>query len=407
MRLAEAMIFEQRVKQALSRRQEQGLLRHTEIFRQGQLLTHSHLEQPLVNFSSNDYLGLAQDKELISVWQQGLSLYGCGSGASPVVTGTTQAHADLKARLCEWLGYPSAILLSSGFSANQALIFTLLKQGDLLLQDKLNHASLIEAGLLSPTEMVRFKHNDLDDLHKKLTKVSTKQVAKLIISEGVFSMDGDQAPVLQLMTLAQSQQAWLALDDAHGLGVLGEFGGGTVEVTGIKPTLLVVTFGKALGISGAAILCDQATGEYLTQFARHYVYSTAMPPAQAYALNHSINMVQQQKWRREKLAELSAYFQDKVGKMPHYRATQTTIKPWICGRSEDALALSDELKQQDLWVGAIRPPTVTANAARLRITLNATHSKHDIERLSQALQRFYGERGNSQLIASQQEKAHG
>lgn len=387
--------FDEKIQTALTTRREKGLQRHTQVF--------SHLadnqisvssansaaeSRPYINFSSNDYLGLARDPELISAWQQGLTQYGCGSSASPAVTGLSIAHQNLQAKLCEWLGYSRAVLFNSGFSANQALLFTLLDKHDHLIQDKLNHASLMEAGILSPASMSRFKHNDVNDLSRKLAALSSVQ-ARLVVSEGVFSMDGDIAPLNELSLQCQKYQAWLAIDDAHGLGVLGSSGGGITELSGIKPDILIVTFGKAVGLSGAAILCDESTGEFLNQFARHYVYSTVMPPAQAYAIGHAITMIQQQAWRREKLAELAEIFHNSLSTLSGYRSTSTAIKPLICGGSQQAIDLSNYLKQKGMWVGAIRPPTVPANEARLRITLSSRHSQQQVLQLTQAIIQYY------------------
>lgn len=389
------MIFDYKIQSALIDRREKGLEREHQVF--GRLpenqiaINHSkisHQPSQYVNFSSNDYLGLAHDPELISAWQQGLSIYGCGSSASPAVTGLSAAHNNLQATLGEWLGYPRAILFNSGFSANQALLFTLLNKTDHLIQDKLNHSSLMEAGMLCPASMSRFKHNDIDDLSSKLDRLSLSQ-AKLTVSEGVFSMDGDKAPLADLFNQCQKYKSWLMLDDAHGLGVLGSSGGGLTELTGIKPNILIVTFGKAAGLAGAAILCDENTGDYLTQFARHYVYSTAMPPAQAYAISHALSLIQEQQWRREKLAELTALFKQSLSSFSGYVDTDTAIKPWICGSSQQALNLSHYLKQCGFWVGAIRPPTVPPNAARLRITLNSHHSVQQVLALSKTIDQFY------------------
>lgn len=387
--------FDEKIQTALIARREKGLQRNTQVFshladNQISVSTSNSATEsrPYINFSSNDYLGLARDPELISAWQQGLTQYGCGSSASPAVTGLSMAHQSLQAKLCEWLGYSRAVLFNSGFSANQALLFTLLDKHDHLVQDKLNHASLMEAGMLSPASMSRFKHNDVNDLSRKLTELSATQ-AKLVVSEGVFSMDGDIAPLNELSQQCQKHHAWLAIDDAHGLGVLGSSGGGITELSGIKPNILIVTFGKAVGLSGAAILCDESTGEFLNQFARHYVYSTAMPPAQAYAISHAITMIQQQAWRREKLAELSEIFHDSLSTLSGYRSTSTAIKPLICGNSQQAIDLSNYLKQKGMWVGAIRPPTVPANAARLRITLSSRHSQQQVLQLTQAIIQYY------------------
>lgn len=374
--------FKSRIAQALSERQQSGLTRQLQRLErkaQGELFQQ---QRPYLNFSSNDYLGLANDAELVAAWQTGLARFGAGSGASPMVTGFSSVHAELERELCDWLGYERAILFSSGFSANQALLFTLLEQGDLLVQDKLNHASLMEAGMLSPATMKRFKHNDTEHLERLLSE----QTNSLVVTEGVFSMDGDCAPLAQIATVVE-QRAWLMVDDAHGIGILGQHGAGSCQAAGIHPDILVVTFGKAFGLAGAAVLCDGQVGDYLTQFARHHVYSTAMPPAQAYALTYAARMIQTQKWRREKLAELMASFDEWCGDIPGYVSTLTPIKPWLLGSNQASMLASSQLKQQGVWVNAIRPPTVPNGSARLRITLTAAHSKPQVRHLAEQLYR--------------------
>jgi len=371
-------VFEQRIESALSERKAKGLTRSLKAVESNNTVCLTHDEQEYLNFSSNDYLGLASDKELTKAWQEGLDLYGNGSGASPLVTGFSSAHQKLEETLCQWLGFERAILFGSGFSANQALLFSLLTKQDLLLQDKLNHASLIEAGMLSPATMKRFKHNDVTHLKTLLTQ------SALVVTEGVFSMDGDLSP-LEAIKSAIEQNAWLAVDDAHGVGVLGNKGKGSCDCAGIRPEILVVTFGKAFGLSGAAIMCSNSVGDYLTQFAKHHVYSTAIPPSQAVALNKAARMIETQEWRREKLAELSRCFDEQLQDFEGYRETITPIKPFILGSADKALSVSNQLRQQGFWVTAIRPPTVPAGSARLRITLTAKHDKQDVIKLADAL----------------------
>lgn len=353
-------VFDQRIDSALCERKAKGLTRSLNTVESSNTVCLTHDEQEYLNFSSNDYLGLASDKELTKAWQEGLDLYGNGSGASPLVTGFSPAHQKLEETLCQWLGFERAILFGSGFSANQALLFSLLTKQDLLLQDKLNHASLIEAGMLSPAMMKRFKHNDVTHLKTLLTQ------STLVVTEGVFSMDGDLSPLKDIKS-AIEQNAWLAVDDAHGVGVLGNKGKGSCEYAGIRPEILVVTFGKAFGLSGAAIMCSNSVGDYLTQFAKHHVYSTAIPPSQAVALNKAAEMIETQEWRREKLAELSRCFDEQLQGCEGYRKTITPIKPFILGSADKALSVSNQLRQQGFWVTAIRPPTVPAGSARLKI----------------------------------------
>ncbi len=378
--------FKSRIESALAARKAQGLNRSMNVVFSGNQSILEYEGRRYINFSSNDYLGLANDQALVRAWQQGLSVYGSGSGASPMVTGFSAAHSNLEAALTEWLGYERAILFGSGFSANQALLFTLLEKSDVLIQDRLNHASLMEAGMLSPAKMKRFKHNDLEHLKSLLNSEDNH----LVVTEGVFSMDGDCAPLADIAEVTSSHDAWFAVDDAHGIGVLGQFGGGSCELATVKPELLIVTFGKAFGMSGAAILCDHATGDFLTQFARHHVYSTAIPPAQAYALTHAVSMIQEQSWRREKLTELNEVYRDDLQDLDGFVETQTSIKPFMIGESELALQVASACRQNGIWVTAIRPPTVPKGTSRLRITLTANHTNEQVKTLSMALKQALG-----------------
>ncbi|MEZ8189957.1 8-amino-7-oxononanoate synthase [Vibrio sp. 1F279] len=374
-------LFKSRIKSALAHRCEQGLTRQLKVLENSNSPLLTSEGSNFINFSSNDYLGLANDPELVDAWQTGLSQYGAGSAASPLVTGFSPAHQNLEAQLCEWLGFERAILFSSGFSANQALLFSLLEKDDTLLQDKLNHASLMEAGMLSPATMKRFKHNDTQHLESLLGR----SPQSLVVTEGVFSMDGDQAPLSQISSLTNQYDSWLVVDDAHGIGVLGDNGAGSCNAAQISPDILVVTFGKAFGLSGAAILCSSEVGDYLTQFARHHVYSTAMPPSQAVALSHACQMIQTQEWRREKFTELGALYAEQMNDVKGFIDTQTPIKPFLIGEAQAALSIAEELKRNQVWVTAIRPPTVPIGTARLRITLTANHSQKQIFQLTNSL----------------------
>ncbi|MFA0061352.1 8-amino-7-oxononanoate synthase [Vibrio cyclitrophicus] len=374
-------LFKSRIKSALAHRREQGLTRQLKVLENSNSPLLNSEGSNFINFSSNDYLGLANDPELVDAWQTGLSQYGAGSAASPLVTGFSPAHLNLEAQLCEWLGFERAILFSSGFSANQALLFSLLEKDDSLLQDKLNHASLMEAGMLSPATMKRFKHNDTQHLESLLSQ----SPQSLVVTEGVFSMDGDQAPLSQIFNLTHQYDSWLVVDDAHGIGVLGDKGAGSCSAAQISPDILVVTFGKAFGLSGAAILCSLEVGDYLTQFARHHVYSTVMPPSQAVALSHACQMIQTQEWRREKLMKLGAIYAEQMSGVKGFIDTQTPIKPFVIGETQAALSVAEELKRKQVWVTAIRPPTVPKGTARLRITLTANHSEDQIHQLTRSL----------------------
>ncbi|WBA07691.1 8-amino-7-oxononanoate synthase [Salinivibrio kushneri] len=352
------------------------------------------------NFAGNDYLGLAQDPRLVKKAQQHLERWGVGATASPVVSGFTAAHQSLCDQLCDWLGYPQAILFNSGFAANQALLFTLLGKDDALFQDKLNHASLIEAGVLSPATQRRFRHNDMAHLRQLLAK-QTQPSASLIVSEGVFSMDGDVSPTDSLAAIANQSGALWALDDAHGIGVLGQEGEGSIS-RGARPDILIVTFGKALGVAGAAVLASPTVIDYLRQFARHYVYSTAMPPAQAALIEDAIRLARTEHWRRETLSahaeQLAQGLHDwlettsacephaiNTQSLPQLLATPSPIKPLIIGDLAALQHVNHALMKAHIRVGAIRPPTVPANTARLRISLSAQHQKTDITALIEAL----------------------
>ncbi|MEL6116312.1 8-amino-7-oxononanoate synthase [Photobacterium sp. SP02] len=385
-------LFNSRISQSLSQRQTQGLYRQRKpLNRQPSCVQFAGKPQVHINFSSNDYLGLAQCPELIAAWQQGLSVYGAGSGGSPLVTGHHAPHAELEHRLADWLGYDRALLFSTGFSANQAVLFALLGKSDRLIQDKLNHASLMEAGLLSPATMRRFAHNDLNALGALLSAGSDDCVATLVVTEGVFSMDGDQAPLAAISALCRETDSWLMVDDAHGCGVLGEGGRGSAAQAGIKPEICIVTFGKAFGMQGAAVLCSEEVAEYLIQFARHYIYSTAMPPAQAHALCTACDLVQSGDWRREKLAALGHILADELLPDVGLVATETPIKPVLLGSSELAINLSAALAEKGIWVSAIRPPTVPVNQARLRITLSASHTEQQVKALATSLNASFEE----------------
>lgn len=335
-----------------------------------------------LNFSSNDYLGLAAEPALIKAWQKGADLFAIGSGGSYLVTGYNQVHYDLSEQLKEWLGVPAVALFSSGYTANQAIIKLLLAKNDLLIQDKLNHASLMEAGSLSAAKQVRFKHNDMQHAQDILSRHINID-NKLLISEGVFSMDGDCAPIKALKQLSSAHKTWLMIDDAHGLGVLGKDGKGSVDnaqLSNADMDIYMATFGKALGVGGAFVSGSLEFIDYLTNFSKPYIYTTGLPPAMAYCIAEAARLAQTQQWRRDHLFSLIRYFKQlsKQFDIP-LMASNSPIQPVIIGQSEKAIAISQLLKSQDIWTIAIRPPTVPHNSARLRITLTANHQRQDIE----------------------------
>lgn len=337
-----------------------------------------------LNFSSNDYLGLSQHAAVIAAWQQGAQRYGVGSGGSGHVTGYSQPHAQLEQQLADWLGYPRALLFISGYAANQAVLAALTDADDRILADKLSHASLLEAAAHSPAQLRRFAHNQPDSLQSLLNKPCPGQT--LVVTEGVFSMDGDTAPLAALQQQTVAAGGWLLVDDAHGMGVQGEGGRGSCWLQGVKPELLIVTFGKAFGVSGAAVLCQEPVAEYLLQYARHLIYSTAMPPAQACALQAALLCIQQGDDLRQQLQQRITQFRAAVADLPFtLGGSQTAIQPLLVGDNQHTLALAQQLRAAGLWVTAIRPPTVSPGGARLRITLSAAHQPDDIDKLVEVL----------------------
>ncbi|RNM24600.1 8-amino-7-oxononanoate synthase [Dickeya undicola] len=380
------MSWQQRIDQALAQRKAEDAYRIRQPNDGGSGRWLVREQRRYLNFSCNDYLGLSQHPAIVRAWQQGADRYGVGSGGSGHVTGYTNAHEQLEQQLADWLGYDRALLMISGFAANQAVVTALLTEGDRILADRLSHASLLEAASLSPATLRRFHHNQPDSLQQLLEKPVSGQT--LVVTEGVFSMDGDTAPLAALHTRCREQGAWLMVDDAHGIGTVGEQGRGCSWQQGVKPELLIVTFGKAFGVSGAAVLCSQPVAEYLLQFARHLIYSTAMPPAQACALDAALAVVRSADGdeRRTALAQTVRRFRDGAAGLPfRLLASESAIQPLIIGDNAWALALAQQLRTQGLWVNAIRPPTVPPGTARLRITLTASHQPEDIDRLLEVL----------------------
>jgi len=380
------MSWQQRIAAALDERRAADALRSRRAVAQGAGRWLTLGEQRFCNFSSNDYLGLSQHPAVIRAWQQGAERFGVGSGGSGHVSGYTTAHQALESELADWLGYDRALLFISGFAANQAVIAALTGKEDRIVADKLSHASLIEAASQSPAQLRRFAHNDANHLASLLAKPLAGQ--QLVVTEGVFSMDGDSAPLAEIAAAAAQAHAWLMVDDAHGIGVVGEQGRGSCHQQHIRPALLIVTFGKGFGVSGAAVLCSEAVADYLLQFARHLIYSTAMPPAQAVALSAALQIIQGEEGcrLREHLGALIARFRTGAAGLPlAVTDSGSAIQPLIVGENAHALQLAERLRQQGCWVTAIRPPTVPPGTARLRLTLTAAHQADDIDHLLEVL----------------------
>ena len=342
--------------------------------------------QEYLAFSSNDYLGLANHPQVVEAIQQGAARWGVGGGASHLVIGHSEPHHQLEQELAEFTGRERVLLLSSGYIANLAVITALVGKGDSVLHDRLNHASLLDAGLLSGARFSRYLHNDLNSLQQRLHKA---QGNRLLVTDGVFSMDGDLAHLPELAAQAKAHNAWLMVDDAHGFGVLGNTGGGLVEHYGLSTEdvpVLVGTLGKSFGTSGAFVAGSEELIETLIQFARPYIYTTSSPPAVACATLASLHLLQTEHWRREHLQQLIAQFRQGAQALGlNLMDSPTPIQPIIIGDSGKAMAISAQLRAQGILVGAIRPPTVPAGSARLRITLTAAHSSEQVQHLLDAL----------------------
>lgn len=343
-------------------------------------------DHELRNFCSNDYLGLAQHPQLIEAQQAAAREFGAGSGAAHLVSGHSLVHQHLEEQLAEFTGRERALLFSTGYMANLGVLSALSQRGEVLLEDRLNHASLIDGAALSGARLVRYAHADA---HAAAGRLQEFPETCLIASDGVFSMDGDLAPVRELAALATQQRAWLVIDDAHGLGVLGERGGGVLEQAGLgaaEVPLLVGTLGKAFGSFGAFVAGDAALIDLLMQRARSYIYTTALPPAIAAATSAALTLAREEGWRRERLAAHIARFRSGAAQIGFELGNSSTpIQPILIGAAADALAFSAALRAAGFWVAAIRPPTVPAGSARLRITLSAAHDETDIDALITAL----------------------
>lgn len=379
--------LKERLLDALTQRRAQHLYRTRRIIESPQGPEIVSDGQRYLNFCSNDYLGLASHPQVIEALQAGAARYGVGSGAAHLICGHSRAHHALEEELAAFTHRPRALLFSTGYMANLGVIGALAGRGDTVLQDRLNHASLIDAAQLSGARLQRYQHASPTALEKMI--VASNGSAALIASDGVFSMDGDSAPVAQLAALARAHNIPLLLDDAHGLGVLGANGGGTLEQAGLgldDVPVLMGTLGKAFGTFGAFVAGSTELIETLIQQARSYIYTTALPPALAEATRASLKLVQTELWRREQLRRLIARFTQGAAelKLP-LLSSQTPIQPLLIGSAEHALTLSEHLLAHGILVSAIRPPTVPQGEARLRITLSCAHSEAHIDQLLDAL----------------------
>ncbi|XBC37909.1 MAG: 8-amino-7-oxononanoate synthase [Buchnera aphidicola (Meitanaphis microgallis)] len=336
------------------------------------------------NFSSNDYLGLSNDARIIKAWKIGADRYGIGSGGSSFTTGYSIIHQSLEEELAEWMGYHRAILFISGFTANESVIMTLIKKGDRIFADKLSHASLLMSSHNSPGTLYRFEHNNISSLERQYCH--TVQGETLIITEGIFSMDGDHAPLSSLLNFSKKVGSLLLVDDAHGVGILGLEGKGSCNTQKIKPDILTITFSKAFGVNGAAVLCNHDIAEYILQFSKHTIFSTAMPPAQVYTIKKALKCIQKADDLRDKLNSNIQYFLDQSKSLPfEVTGLHSAIQPILVRSNKKSIDLSSRLKSSGLWINAIRPPTVPIHQARIRITLSSIHTQNDIAYLIEKL----------------------
>ena len=378
------MSWNQRITTALQQRRENDLLRTRRTLGSAQGVTIAVDGQSLLNFCSNDYLGLASQggEDLAAAARQWAS----GSGASHLVCGHSKAHHDLEDALAAHTGYPRALLFSTGYMANVGAISALAQRGDRVLQDKLNHASLLDGAILSRADLKRYRHADYDHLLQLLESEHSGET--LIVSDSIFSMDGDLADVPHLASISKAHDALLMIDDAHGFGVLGDQGCGVTQASGLTPDdvpVYVGTLGKALGGYGAFVAGSDDLIEYLTQFARSYIYTTAMPAAVAQGILGNFERLKDNHLR-DVLNQHIRYFRAGAAErglplMP----SESPVQPLLIGDAGRAQALSQALYQRGIWVSAIRPPTVPQGSARLRITLTSAHTTEQIQRLLDAL----------------------
>ena len=370
----------------LAQLEASGLKRQRRLL-QGPQGAHVTVEgREYIAFCSNDYLGLAAHPALVQAAQEGAGRYGAGAGASHLILGHSIAHHALEEALAGFVDLPRALLFSAGYMANIGVVTALVGRDDGVFADKLNHASLNDAVLLSRAGFRRYAHLDLAALEKQLAASRSRR--KLVVTDAVFSMDGDIAPVPELLALCERYDAWLMLDDAHGFGVLGQDGRGVLSHFGVSSprVIYMATLGKAAGVFGAFVAGAPDMIETLMQRARSYIYTTATPPLLAHTLLKSLELIECEQWRRDQLARLAGQLKRGLAAnrwklMP----SDTAIQPLVIGPNADAVALSERLAQRGLLVPAIRPPTVPQGTARLRISFSATHSEDDVRRLIAAL----------------------
>jgi len=369
----------------------QGLYRSRRIIDSPQGI-HLQLDgKTVINFCSNDYLGLANHPVVVQAFKDAADRYGVGSGSAHLICGHGAAHHALEEELAAFTGRERALLFSTGYMANIGVINALVGRGDTVFEDRLNHASLLDGGLSSGAVFKRYAHADVPHLDTLLAQATGN---KLIVTDGVFSMDGDFAPLKDLSLMAKRHDAWLMIDDAHGLGVIGAKGGGMVEHYGLDADdvpVLMGTLGKGFGTFGAFVAGSEALIETLIQKARTYIYTTALPAAVAEATRASLKIVIAESWRRDKLNSLVAHFRTGAEQLGlHLMPSLSPIQPILIGDSRRTVAISNALLEAGFLVSAIRPPTVPKGGARLRVTFSALHEEQQVDRLLEALAKATG-----------------
>ena len=374
------------LQQELDQRKADGLLRQRRLLDSPQAEHIVTNDKKYLSFCSNDYLGLANHPKLIAAMQAAVAASGVGSGASNLITGHHRYHDALEKQLAEFVQMPAALLFSTGYMANIGVLGALVGRGDAIFADKLNHACLNDGGYYSLAEFKRFAHNDVGALEKLLK--ASKAKTKIIAADAVFSMDGDMAPIREYLQLCEQYDAYLYMDDAHGFGVLGEHGSGTLSHFGLKSPRIVMmaTLGKAAGVAGAFVAGEQVVIDYLIQTAKSYVYSTPAPPALSATLAEAVKLIENGDDLRANLRQLMATLKQNL-KLKNWQLmpSDTAIQPLLVGSNHAALGLSEYLQNKGILVPAIRPPTVPVNTARLRISLSAAHTETDVLKLAQAI----------------------
>jgi 8-amino-7-oxononanoate synthase len=384
------MDWQESLQSGLEQRRARQLYRQRRILESPQAAHIVVDGKSCINFSSNDYLGLANHPRVVAAFTSAAQRYGVGSGASHLVCGHSSEHHLLEEELAAFTGRQRVLLFSTGYMANLGVINALLGKGDFIFEDKLNHASLLDAGQLCDARMQRFLHNDIPALQRRLSACAT-DAKKLIAVDGVFSMDGDCAPLVEMAALAKSHNAWLMVDDAHGFGILGASGAGLLQQCGLgqdEVPVLMATLGKAMGTFGAFVAGSDSLIETLIQQARSYIYTTALPPAVAAASRESLRLLHEEAWRRSHLQQLIQRLRVGMAQLElELLPSETAIQPLLLGDAATALKVSDALFELGFFVPAIRPPTVPRGTARLRIALSAGHSERDIDGLLGAMER--------------------